>query len=117
MEDKNTGDVRTYPENSIYKYNEEYISFKPGDYGYNDLYDICIEEIKSNDSNDSPVNSNNATVKANGGLNMRSGAGKDFSKVTLIPDGSTVEVVEESGEWSLVKYNSYTGWVKSSYLR
>lgn len=68
-------------------------------------------------STDTGAESHTATVKANGGLNMRSGAGKDFSKVTLIPDGSTVEVVEESGEWSLVKYNSYTGWVKSSYLR
>ncbi len=60
---------------------------------------------------------NTATVKAFGGLNMRSGAGKDYDKITLIPDGSTVEVIEEDGEWSKIKYESYTGWVKNSYLR
>lgn len=48
---------------------------------------------------------------------MRSGAGKEFDKVTLIPDGSEVEVLERQSEWSKVRYADFTGWVNNNYLK
>lgn len=58
-----------------------------------------------------------ATVKAGGGLNMRRTPSTDGEKVTLIPDGATVQVEEVDGEWSYVTYDGKSGWVKNSYLR
>lgn len=58
-----------------------------------------------------------AYVKAEGGLNMRSGPGTDYEKVVLIDDGAKVEIISEDGEWTKIRYNGKEGWVKSSYLR
>lgn len=101
-------------------------------------YDEIIEKLNSNDTfepdklhkekNDTKENTEKdtdvslvkdnqvMTVKANGGLNLRDGAGKEYKKITLIPDGSEVSVLEKQEDWTKVQYNDYIGWVSSDYL-
>lgn len=75
------------------------------------------KENAEKDTDVSSVTDNQVmTVKANGGLNLRDGAGKEYKKITLIPDGSEVSVLEQQGDWTKVQYNDYTGWVSSDYL-
>ena len=64
----------------------------------------------------------NFTVRANGGLNMRRGAGTNKAIITTIPNRGTVSwygyYTDVSGViWYLVKYKNYTGYVSSKYLR
>lgn len=47
-------------------------------------------------------------------LNMRTSP--NGSVVTILPNGAKVQVVSTSGNWSNVKYGSYSGWVSSDYL-
>lgn len=47
-------------------------------------------------------------------LNMRTLP--NGSVVTILPNGAKVQVVSTSGNWSNVKYGSYSGWVSSDYL-
>ncbi|MED3829780.1 LysM peptidoglycan-binding domain-containing protein [Priestia megaterium] len=47
-------------------------------------------------------------------LNMRTSP--NGSVVTVLPNGAKVQVISTSGNWSNVKYGSYSGWVSSDYL-
>jgi len=60
-----------------------------------------------------------ATTHADGnsaGINLRAEPGKSGGKIGEIPQGMTVTVVEESGEWARVEYGSWNGWVMRKYL-
>lgn len=58
-----------------------------------------------------------STVKANGSLNVRSGAGTSYAKVGSLPSGTTVVVLSSSGGWSRILYSgTKTGWVSAQYL-
>lgn len=56
-------------------------------------------------------------VSANDGLNLRKGAGTNYSILTLIPDGTPVYVLSTSGNWSKVTYKGYTGYASAKYLK
>ncbi|WP_195251619.1 C40 family peptidase [Romboutsia sp. 1001713B170207_170306_H8] len=49
-------------------------------------------------------------------LNVRSGPGTSYSKITTISYGAEVGVISESNGWSKIKYNGKTGYVSSQYL-
>ena len=49
-------------------------------------------------------------------LNVRSGAGTNYSKITTISYGTEVGVISESNGWSKINYNGKTGYVSSQYL-
>lgn len=54
-----------------------------------------------------------------GGLVVRAGPGKTFGRVTVIPNGVGMNVVEISsdGKWSRAEFSDGgTGWVRNSYL-
>lgn len=51
-----------------------------------------------------------------GGLNMRESMSTSAARITLIPDGSTVAVLEQNDNWCKVTYNNYTGYVMKAYL-
>lgn len=58
-----------------------------------------------------------ATVKTSGSaLNMRKSPSTSAERVTRIPNGSTVTVVEKGEKWTKVKYNGKTGYVSTQYL-
>ena len=66
-------------------------------------------------------------VKAQGGLVMRQAPDPNSPKVTLIPYGEDVEVIEEqgaaveiggvSGKWTKVTWNGNTAWVFGGFLK
>ena len=49
-------------------------------------------------------------------LNVRSGAGTNYSVLGSLIKGSKVEVISESNGWSKIKYNGSVGYVSSKYL-
>lgn len=51
-----------------------------------------------------------------GGLNMREAESTSSNKITQIPNGATVAVVEHKDKWCKVTYNDYTGYVMTEYL-
>ena len=51
-----------------------------------------------------------------GNLNMRKDTDVKSPRVTLIPSGSNVAVIENGTEWCKVSYNEYTGYVMSKFL-
>ncbi len=59
-----------------------------------------------------------ATVIADGSVNMRSSPTTSADNIiTQIPSGKTIDVVTKGVTWSQVRYNGYTGYVMSQYLR
>lgn len=58
-----------------------------------------------------------ATVNAGPGLNLRETASESGTKITTIPNGSTVQCIgNRSGDWVKVKYSGYEGYVSAQYL-
>ena len=57
------------------------------------------------------------TVTTNGGrLNVRTGAGLDHTAFTQLPNGTTVEVIGEDGEWLKIILPERIGYVHSDYM-
>lgn len=57
------------------------------------------------------------TVTTNGGrLNVRTGAGLDHTAFTQIPNGTTVEVIGEDGDWLKIILPERIGYVHSDYM-
>ncbi len=56
-------------------------------------------------------------VKTSGSvLNMRAEADSDSDVVAKIPNGTILNVTKSVSGWSYAKYNSFSGWVSSSFL-
>lgn len=51
-----------------------------------------------------------------GSLNMRKESDIKTDKITSIPSGSTIAVIEKGSVWCKAVYNSYTGYVMTKYL-
>ena len=57
------------------------------------------------------------TVTTNGGrLNVRTGAGLDNTAFTQLPNGTTVEVIGEDGDWLKIILPERVGYVHSDYM-
>ena len=57
-------------------------------------------------------------VNADNGLNIRSGPGSQYDVVASAENGSTVVILEQSGDWTKVNYgNGKVGYVASAYLQ
>lgn len=56
------------------------------------------------------------TVKVNGALNVRSGAGTSYSVIGSLNNGAKIEIVETSGTWYKIKYGSGYGYVSKDYV-
>lgn len=60
-------------------------------------------------------------IKANdrdGGLVVRMGAGTNFDRAGVLPNGTRVNVVQRSrdGKWGMIHFGGGTGWVSTAYL-
>ena len=51
-----------------------------------------------------------------GALNARKKPNSKATIVIKVPNGSKVELLENEGEWSRIKYKGKTGYVKSDFL-
>ena len=61
----------------------------------------------------------NAIVDAenDGGVNLRKSKAKSAKLLVQIPEGATVTVLDDDGTWSQIKYEEYTGYAMSKFLR
>ena len=83
------------------------VEYADGQYGYCHVNYITIVEGRP-----AVVNTNS------GSLNVRSGAGTNYSRVASLSKGETVILLSASGSWSRILYNgTKTGYVSSSYLK
>ena len=93
-------------------------------YGYVSKDYITVSSSSSGNSSSSSTGSSSSssttiqsgTVKVNGGLNVRSGAGTGYSVIGSLNNGSKVEIVETSGTWYKIKYGSGYGYVSKDYI-
>lgn len=60
----------------------------------------------------------NATVRTRnkGDLNFREGPSKDTKRLSMIPFGAKVEVLEQGEEWTKITYRDVEGYVMTTYL-
>ena len=56
-------------------------------------------------------------VVIGGNLNMRADTDVKSNRITIIPDGANVAVVERGLVWCKVIYNAYTGYAMTRYLK
>ena len=68
-------------------------------------------------TNNTPATSTTkGTVKVSDSLNVRSGAGTSYSVVGSLKNGTSVEIVETSGNWYKIKYGNGYGYVSKDYI-
>ena len=51
-----------------------------------------------------------------GTLNMRAGAGTDYTVVGYVSHNKKVKIYEEEDDWTLIKNGSKYGWIKTMYI-
>ena len=49
-------------------------------------------------------------------VNMRTGPGKDYFKLTVVPAWTYISVLGKSGNWIRTSYGGYTGYIYSGYV-
>ena len=52
---------------------------------------------------------------ATGDVNLRTGPGTDYARITVIKKGSGLTMLSEGGSWSQVSYGGYTGYISNKY--
>ena len=62
------------------------------------------------------VSADSALVRANGGLNLRTGPGTDHGIVCVIPNGSVISVDGAENGWVKAVYNGSSGYVSAQYI-
>lgn len=71
-------------------------------------------QVETPAANTSEGGVGNRTATSN--LNLRKEASTSSDKLGVVIGGDTVEVLSQSGEWSLIRYNGTEGYVKTEYL-
>lgn len=67
--------------------------------------------------NGSQTNARKGTVKLQSGyLNIRSGPSLSSPVIKMVPNGATLNILGQSGEWYQVEYNGTTGYAASRYI-
>ncbi|WP_455544234.1 SH3 domain-containing protein, partial [Intestinibacter sp.] len=67
-------------------------------------------------SNISTVEAASQTTTVTANVNFRTGPSTSYSSITVIPKGSSIEVISTSGSWVNAKYNSKTGYIHKDYV-
>ena len=87
-------------------------------YGYvsKDYVTVSTDSGNNGGNDNSSASTQNGTIKVNGVLNVRSGAGTNHSVIGSLSNGAKVEIVETSGTWYKIKYGSGYGYVSKDYV-
>ena len=65
-----------------------------------------------------PAVTETVTMVVTGGtINVRTGPGTNYDKITQVVSGKQVEVIGEENGWYQVTFDSTTGWLLGEYLR
>lgn len=51
------------------------------------------------------------------GLVLRKGPGTDAERLTVMPEGASVRILQSQGGWLQVTYNNQTGWASATYVK
>jgi len=54
-------------------------------------------------------------AKTTGDVNLRTGAGKDYSRITVISKGRNITVLSVGDSWSQVSFDGKTGYISNRY--
>ncbi|NLB20457.1 MAG: SH3 domain-containing protein [Clostridium sp.] len=68
-------------------------------------------------SGENTVYASSDTRVTTANLNLRKGPGTSYSVLTVMKNGSTVEVLNVSGVWAKVVYNGITGYASTAYMK
>ncbi|MDP2620708.1 MAG: SH3 domain-containing protein [Hyphomicrobiales bacterium] len=63
-----------------------------------------------------PASADAASMRVTTGLNLRTGPGASYARITVIPGGGWVDLIGRSGNWCDVSWAGYRGWVACRYL-
>ena len=77
---------------------------------------VTDEGIQLTNKDDGTPNQTGTVVTNGGNLNVRTGAGTDNQAFTQLPNGTTVEVVGEDGDWLKIILPERIGYVYSDYM-
>lgn len=83
------------------------------------VYTLMREHMKvaplsnSTSNNDS---SQNGTIVASGGLNLRNTPSTSGKILTIVPQGTTITILDRLDNWYKTAYQSNTGWVSANYV-
>ncbi|EGW37403.1 cell wall-binding repeat-containing protein [Desulfosporosinus sp. OT] len=66
------------------------------------------------DSSDNP--SKKGKVNATGSLNLRDTPSPTGKTLVTIPNGTTIDLTEQQGQWYKTTYQSKTGWISADYI-
>ena len=87
-------------------------------YGNSVTTNTVTMRMSADQPSEDPAPSNtNATIQASGGLNIRSGAGSDYSVVGHYYNGDRVEILETKTVGSTVWGKTDKGWVSMDYVK
>lgn len=64
-----------------------------------------------------PATGTGTVTTAGGTLNVRSGAGTNFPAIGSLPNGTTVTILGEQGNWFRIRFGSGEGWVSKDFVR
>lgn len=51
-----------------------------------------------------------------GAVNMRTGPSPDYGVICVVPQGASVYIGDQSGDWYFVDYNGTQGWIYGRYI-
>ncbi len=80
-----------------------------------DEQQAALEEAA--DEVDPAVTETVTMVVTGGTINVRTGPGTNYDKITQVVSGKQVEVIGEENGWYQVTFDSTTGWLLGEYLR
>ena len=63
-----------------------------------------------------PAKAANATVTGGSTINVRSGPGTSYSRVTMVAEGKRVAILDKDGSWYRVSFDGTTGYILSDYV-
>lgn len=63
-----------------------------------------------------PEKSPDATVSGGSTINVRSGPGTEYKRVTMVAEGKRVAVLKQEGSWYQVSFDGTTGYIMGDFL-
>jgi len=56
------------------------------------------------------------TITASGGLKLREIPSPSGNELTIIPKDTTIDIIEQQGQWYKTTYQAKTGWISADYI-
>ena len=85
---------------------------------WNDSVGYVLKEyVRTGGGSGSASQTPNATVTGGSTINVRSGPGTEYSRVTMVAEGKRVAVLDQSGSWCKVSFDGTAGYILADYVR